>query len=192
MTVLSCNECRARHSEYLDGLMDAATAEQWRAHLSGCAVCGRYDRVLRRGLAVLAAQQDAQLTSDFSTELQRRIAFEDRRLALRPMTSLATTSVVLAAVLAFAAWVPVLMLSRDEQPVGLTPIASASTRSSEIAWHAENAVDHHLPTHIHQARRSTWLPRHTPPVIEPAYTPVVLESPIAPLNYARTVSFGAE
>lgn len=179
--------------EYLDGVLDADTEALWRTHLANCPDCTRYDRVLRRGLALLAAQPQSQLTPDFTTELQQRLALEERRMAMRPMTSLATASLMVAAMLALAAWIPVLLLSRTGDSQGnVAPIASASTASSEIAWHAEDAVDHHLPVHIHQARRALGLTQHAMSVIEPRYTPVILDSPTAPLNYVRTASYASE
>jgi hypothetical protein len=187
--VLSCSECLARHSEYLDGVMDSATAELWRAHIAGCAHCARYDRVLRRGLKTLTAQPFVELDPTFTSELHRRLAFEDRRLATRPITSMAAASVAVAAMLAFAAWLPVMLLtSSPEQQVAGAP---ASQVASEIAWHGESAVETRAPSHVHQARRIVW-PANNHHVIEAKYTPVILESPIAPLSYARTVSLGTE
>jgi anti-sigma factor RsiW len=186
--VLSCSDCLARHSEYLDGLMDSATAEEWRLHLAECEECARYDRVVRRGLKILAAQGHIEPDADFTSRLHQRIAVEDRRAQMRPMTSLAGASVAVAAMLAFAAWVPVIMLANEEsQNTVAMEAAPMTTATSEIAWHAEDAVEHATPTHIHLAtRRIAWAPsieeRH---VIEPQYTPVVLESPIAPPNYSR-------
>jgi anti-sigma factor RsiW len=179
--------------EYLDGVLDAATQAEWRMHLAECPACARYDRVLRRGLALLAAQPQSQLTPDFTTELHQRLALEERRMAMRPMTSLATASLMVAAMLAFAAWVPVLLMSRGSDAQVEVAVASASTASSEIAWHAQDAVDHQLPVHIHQARRALGLIQHaTPVIVEPRYTPVILDAPTAPLNYVRTASYATE
>lgn len=173
--------------------MDDVMAAQWRAHLSSCPDCARYDRVLRRGVSYLNAQPAPQVTPDFAGELQERLAVEERRLLMRPVTSLATASVLVAAMLAVAAWIPVLLLSRASDPTSVVAsTASASTVASEIAWHAENAVERQLPAHVHPPRRVVWLTRTAPPVIEPKYSPVILESPIAPLRYAQTVSYGAE
>jgi hypothetical protein len=187
--VLSCSECLARHSEYLDGVMDAATADQWRAHIAGCTGCARYDRVLRRGLKTLIAQPLVEPDPDFSAELNRRLAFEDRRFAMRPITSLAGASVAVAAMLAFAAWLPFLLLTNS--PNQQVIAASATQVATEIAWHGESAVDHRTTSYVHQARRVIW-PASNSHVIETKYTPVVVESPIAPLSYARTVSLGSE
>jgi anti-sigma factor RsiW len=190
--VLSCSDCLARHSEYLDGLMDAATAAEWRSHLAGCASCARYDRVIRRGVKVLAAQAEVEPSTDFMTHLQQRLLQEDRRAAMRPMTSLASASVAIAAMLAFAAWIPVLMLATEsDRAVATAEAQSVSAAASEIAWHVEGAVERRAPEHIHLARRVAWAPSTADNVIEPKYTPVVLESPIAPLTYSRT-QYGAD
>ena len=189
----SCSEYLARHSEYLDGLMDDVTAQQWRTHLSDCADCARYDRVVRQGLKLLVAQSELQPTPDFMTQLQQRLVYEDRRSAMRPMTSLASASVAIAAMLAFSAWIPVILLATDEEqsPVQVIEASAVSATASEIAWHAENAVERRAPEHIHFAKRVAWAPTVSNHVIEPKYTPVVLESPTAPLSYSRT-AYGAE
>jgi hypothetical protein len=191
--VLSCSDCLARHSEYLDGMMDDITAEQWRTHLADCADCARYDRVVRRGVKLLAAQAQIEPTADFMTHLQQRLVYEDRRTAMRPMTSLASASVAVAAMLAFSAWIPVIMLATNEEPLPARVVeaSAVSATASEIAWHAENAVERRTPAHIHFAKRVAWAPTAAHHVIEPKYTPVVLASPIAPLSYSRT-AYGAE
>jgi anti-sigma factor RsiW len=186
--VLSCSDCLARHSEYLDGVMDNVTTEEWRIHLAECAECARYDRVVRRGLKVLAAQAHIEPSSDFMAQLQRRLAVEERRTALRPMTSLAGASLAVAAMLAFAAWIPVLILANDSAPQGaqVTVFEPVSETASEIAWHVERAVDRRAPTHVHLAsRRVAWAPTSTGDMIAPDYTPVVLELPTAPPHYSR-------
>lgn len=188
-TVLSCSDCLSRHSEYLDGVMDPATADLWRAHIAACASCARYDRVLRRGLKSLSALPQLEPDDDFTLALHRRLAFEDRRIGTQPITSMAAASVAVAAMLAFAAWLPVLLLtSSPDQQISTVP---ASTVAAEIAWHGESAVETRAPSHIHQVRRVIW-PAGGGHVIEPKYTPVILESPIAPLSYAQTVSLGSE
>ena len=186
--MLSCSDCLARHSEYIDGVMDAATAEHWRTHLAVCSDCARYDRVLRRGVQVLNKQAQLDLGSDFLLQLQQRLAYEDRTSAYRPMSSLATASVAVAAMLAFAAWIPVFMLSRPDN--NSTAMAGElSAVATEIAWHGENAVEEPSRGHIHlTARRVAWSPASTHQVMQPQYTPVVLESPTAPPSYSQKYS----
>jgi hypothetical protein len=189
--VLSCRDCLARYSEYVDDRMDAETAEQWRSHLSTCPDCARYDHVLRRGVKLLNDRPRAELADDFLLQLNHRLTLEDQRAQMRPVTSMAAASLAVAAMLAFAAWVPVLMLSQGNTTKSLA-IEPASAVATEIAWHRENAVDQRTPTHIHLARRLAWAPTSSGHVIEAKYTPVVLESPIAPPSYARPVSYAGE
>lgn len=188
--MLSCSECLARYSEFMDGVMDAGKAEAWRAHLAGCPDCARYDRVLRRGLKLLTTQSSVAPSDDFFLQLQHRLTTEDDRMGMRPLTSMATASLAVAAMLALAAWIPVMMLARGDSPSILG--ASASTVATEIAWHRESAVEAESPAHVHLARRLAWAPTADGHVIEAKYSPVVLESPTAPPNYTRPYSFGAD
>ncbi len=192
--MLSCSDCLARHSEYLDGAMDAATAEIWRHHIATCSRCARYDRVLRRGLQTLAKQAPLVPGSDFMLQLQQRLVAEDRRAVMRPFSSLAAASLAVAAMLALAASLPILMLATDEERADVAAIESAPTSAmaTEIAWHSEDAVEARMPAHFHLARRSAWQPRAAGHVIEARYTPVVLELPTAPLNTSRVYLTGAE
>jgi anti-sigma factor RsiW len=189
--VLSCSDCLARYSEYVDGVLDAETAAEFRAHLSTCPRCARYDHILRRGVGLLNEQPRVELADDFLLRLNHRLTVEDQRAQMRPVTSMAAASLAVAAMLAFAAWIPVLMLSQQNASEGVAaqPVSAVAT---EIAWHGENAVDHRTPTHVHLARRLAWAPTSSGHVIEAKYTPVVLESPISPPVYARPVSYAGE
>ncbi|HET9439068.1 MAG TPA: zf-HC2 domain-containing protein [Longimicrobiales bacterium] len=183
--MLSCRDCLARHSEYLDGRLEDAAAEAMRAHLAVCPRCARYDRVLRRGLQALDAQPALHLAPDFEEQLQARIAFESRRAELRPIRSMATASVAVAAMLALAAWIPVVFVaSQESQPLSVVQSAEASPVVSEIAWHGEDAMDERQQ-HVHLVRRLAWKPAIEDHVISPRYTPVIVESPTAPLNYTQ-------
>src|SRR5215208_5437700 len=100
----------------MDGLMDVASAERWRSHLSTCPDCARYDRVLRRGVNLLNQQPGAEPADDFFLQLNQRLLHEEHHAYTRPVTSLAAASIAVAAMLAFAAWIPVLMLSQESAP----------------------------------------------------------------------------
>ena len=188
--MLSCSDCLARHSEYLDGVMDTSAAAMWRSHIASCPDCARYDRILRRGLTLVSAQPQLEPSSDFLVQLQHRLAVEDRQMAMRPIKSLAVASMAVAAMLAFVAWLPVMLLSDGVQSAAVAA-QSATQVATEIAWHGEVAVESQPRAHIHFARRLAWSPSTSEHPIAPKYTPVVYESPTAPLSYARTV-YGAE
>ena len=189
--MLSCSDCLARHSEFLDGVMDSGTEALWQAHIAGCADCARYDRVLRRGLTLLSARPQLEPTPDFIVHLQHRLAVEDRNMVMRPVRSLAVASISVAAMLAFVAWLPVVLFSDAAQPA-VAVSAPASPVATEIAWHGESAVESQPRAHIHFARRLAWSPSSNGHVIEAKYTPVVYESPTAPPSYTRTTYYGAE
>jgi anti-sigma factor RsiW len=183
--VLSCNEILERHSEYMDGEMSAADAACWRAHLAACAACARYDRVLRNGLRLLAAQPTIQPDPDFTTYIRFRIADENRRATRSFGATSGAMSV--AAVLALAALLPVLMLARSKPHDITAPInlsSNADLRATEIAWHG--AMDSEA-THENMVRPEATLAATNPgaSVIDQGYTPLILESPTAPPSYSR-------
>ena len=170
--------------------MDARSAALWQAHITGCPDCARYDRVLRRGLTLLSAQPRIEPGPDFIVQLQHRLAIEDRQAAVRPIRSLAAASIAVAAMLAFVAWLPVMLSDGlQNQVADFQPVSEVAT---EIAWHGESGVESQPRAHIHFARRLAWSPSSSGHVIEAKYTPVVYESPTAPPSYTRSVYYGAE
>ena len=183
--MLSCKDCLARHSDYLDARLDAIAAAEIREHLASCPRCARYDRVLRRGVKILASQPPIEPSPDFIFQLDQRIQFEHQRAAFQPVRFLAAASVAVAAMLALAAWIPVLMLAtQDKVAVDVVPAVEASPVSAEIAWHGARAVDNATSSHVHMVSRGSWPPSVENHPIAPRYTPVVVESPTAPINYS--------
>lgn len=183
--MLSCADLLSRHSEYLDGRLDERAAEEVRMHLADCRRCARYDRVLRRGLQLLAQQPQVEPSEDFYLRLEQRLRFEDQRAAMRPVRFMAAASVMVAALLALAAWVPVMLLAtRESEPA---PVVQASPVAAEIAWHGVPLFAEEEKDAIHFAQRRAWKPVPDVHLIPPRYTPVVVESPTAPLNYTTAV-----
>lgn len=70
---MNCTEFLHRYSDYDDSLLDETELESFRAHLTACVSCARYDRVLRKGR--MLARQHAQVTpgEDFIPRLQDRL-----------------------------------------------------------------------------------------------------------------------
>lgn len=66
---MNCTDFLARHSDYVDGIADAADATRLEAHASSCASCARYDRVVRKG---------AQLVRDVLPRVHASDQFEPR------------------------------------------------------------------------------------------------------------------
>jgi hypothetical protein len=183
--VLSCKEVLARHSEYLDGEMAPADSELWRAHFAACPPCARYDRILRKGVRLLAETPHVEPDPSFKLHLRYRIADEERRSDLRPATINAAASVSVAAMLALAAWLPIMVVARstDSEPTWAPTTGNADLMATEIAWHGGRAVNQ---TRSHERSRMTL--QHTSSgasLIDRGYSPLIIESPTAPPSYTR-------
>lgn len=158
--MLSCAEIIARHSEYVDGELPPRETETWRAHLATCSICARYDRVLRKGVQLLHETQ-LQPDPEFVQHLRYRLADEDRRMTMSPISMNAAAVASVAAVLALVVWLPVALLQSQETAASMsTHVSSAAT---EIAWHGGEAVT----------------------LIHGAYSPLIVEPPTAPPSYTR-------
>jgi hypothetical protein len=170
----------------MDGEMPAADAERWRAHLSACALCARYDRVLRRGVGILRGEQHVKSDPEFMLHLRYRLAHEEERMAMGPVTASAATSVTVAAVLALAAWVPMMFMARAQESESAVKVAELGRTASEIAWHGGKALDEQ-DSHATFEGPSVFLHHTTEAValIEQGYTPLILEPPTAPPSYSQ-------
>jgi hypothetical protein len=178
----------ARHSEFLDGEMPSVDAELWRTHLASCAACARYDRVLRKGLGVLHRDQQADADSEFMLHLRYRLAYEEERIAMGPVTAGAATSVTVAAVLALAAWLPIMFMSRMQEtpPAVGTVNTNLDPAASEIAWHGGNAFAQHQAAHqVLAPDISLSYPNPGLSLIDRGYTPLIIEPPTAPPSYTQ-------
>lgn len=183
--MLSCKEVLARHSEYLDGEMASVDSELWRAHLAACAPCARYDRILRKGVRLLSETLSVEPDPSFKLHLQYRLADEERRLDLRPATISAAASVSVAAMLALAAWLPIMLVARTNgsDPIPAPTAVNSDLMAAEIAWHGGYAVNEHRS---HERSRLTL--QYTSPgasLIDQGYSPLIIEPPTAPPSYTR-------
>lgn len=70
---MTCQEYLARHSEYLDAEMGPDDVARMRAHAAACPSCARYDRVLRRGLALVRELEPVQPRHDVQTALYEHL-----------------------------------------------------------------------------------------------------------------------
>lgn len=189
--MLSCNEVLARHSEYIDGEMTPPDTERWRAHLAECATCARYDRVLRKGVSVLAASE-LQPDPEFTMHLRYRLA-DERYGMTRPLGNNLAVGLSTAAILALIAWLPLLILSRGEGDEAVVRTETGAA-SSEIAWHGSIAIAadqaHDAPA-VEQVVRAPNAAAVS--LIAPGYSPLVVESPTAPPTYSsvRLTSYDA-
>ncbi len=102
---MTCEEYLARHSEYLDEELGAAEAADMRRHGAGCARCARYDRVLRRGLALVRELEPVLPSSDSYLALHEHLA---RTTPAPPATGVPrvpfAATIAVAGVVALLAW----------------------------------------------------------------------------------------
>jgi len=107
---MDCQIFLDRYSEYIDEVMDFDGAEQMDAHLQACEACGRYDRVMRRGLDLARAIPAVAPSSDFQMRLEHRLLHVRDEMANegRTLNGGAAVSLALAGLLALAAWGPLL------------------------------------------------------------------------------------
>lgn len=70
---MGCDQIVERYTDYRDGLLEEAERRQVEEHLSRCACCARYDRVMRRGLEILADMPCAEASDDFMPRLRYRL-----------------------------------------------------------------------------------------------------------------------
>jgi hypothetical protein len=186
--LLSCKEVLERHSEFIDGEMPSVDAELWRTHLANCAACARYDRVLRKGVGVLRADR-IEPDAEFMLHLRYRMAYEEQRIAMGPVTAGAATSVTVAAVLALAAWLPIMLMSRQRETTPLVEVLATDIdpAASAIAWHGSSAIA--APERSPQpltVPSSTSREANTPvKFIDRGYSPLILEAPTAPPSYSQ-------
>lgn len=184
--MLSCNEVLARHSEYIDGEMAPPDTEKWRTHLKDCAMCARYDRVLRKGVSLLAAKPELEPEPEFMMHLRYRLADEAHRMEVQPIQQQAGAVVSVMAVLALLAWIPIMSAgTRTASAVRVNAVETGS-ESSEIAWHGTYAM-HSEPSHVTLAAPAAALkPIYSVvSLIDPGYSPLIIESPTSPPSYAR-------
>lgn len=185
--MLSCSEVLARHSEYMDGALALDESGAFEEHLQTCPRCARYDRTLRKGVRLLSDQAPIQPSDDFLFRLHSRISEEEDRQTYRPVSLNAATSVSIAAILAVAAWAPVVLKHFEDQAMNQTvrPAMVSDVNSSDIAWRGVISADEDRAQHPRPAFVSSSADAS---LIDHGYTPLILEPPTAPPSYVRLTS----
>jgi hypothetical protein len=124
-----CDEIVARHSDYLDCLLVPHVAAQVQWHLSQCASCARYDRIVRRGLALVREVPEIAPAEDFAERLQHRIYhLQDGRALAGERSANAAATFAVASVIALLAWSPMLFSGSEPAPV------RTASEQEEPAW----------------------------------------------------------
>jgi anti-sigma factor RsiW len=160
-----CDTFLARHSDYLDGLLQPLEAARMSAHADACASCARYDRVVRKGLLLARELPAIEPATDFDARLQHRLLhLKDAAAADAHSWSVGGVAATLgvAAAIALLAWSPMIMDTGE--PAVRAVAAPASTGAAEPAYAAVGAV---------------------PLIVESSWYPVT--PPDGPAHYAASV-----
>ncbi len=109
--MVDCARFLDEYSEFRDGFLAPEESREFEAHLTSCPSCARYDRVVARGGHIFRDLPELQPSEDFAARLQHRIFHleDEMRAPGRTFSGVPTSAVLsIAAVLALAAWLPVL------------------------------------------------------------------------------------
>ena len=170
---MTCQEFLETHSEYVDGVLTPVDAARFKAHASECASCARYDRVVRRGAALLGALPPIEPSADLLRNVHKRTAAIERE----PRQDGLTWAVSVAAVLAIIAWSPLLRNLFESESVP----PSAAVRGSYAG-----AVADLLPDPTHAEVRFGYEPApwvwHGAPRADVQTVEVLASGPYSPLT----------
>lgn len=100
---MNCRDFLARHSEYVDGVIEAAAAESMTAHTRGCTSCARYDRLVRRGGVLVRDLPVVAVSPDFEARMRHRLFHARDDMAQRRAGSASAYVAVASVVLALGA-----------------------------------------------------------------------------------------
>ena len=167
---VGCDEFLARHSEYLDGLLEPLAKARLSAHAAACGSCARYDRIVRKGIDLVRDLPDVEPSEEFEMRLQHRIFHMEDARALQPRAAGAAAALGVAAAIALLAWSPVLMKS-DEAAMSR---AATLDESAGAAYSAFSTVP--------LFSQNSWYPTTMPaPEHQPSALLAVFPGPYSPL-----------
>jgi hypothetical protein len=171
-----CEQFLAGHSDYLDGLLPPLTAARMSAHAEACASCGRYDRIVRKGLVLARELPDVPVSGTFELRLQHRLLHvqdADAAAARPPAAGIAATLGVAAAI-GLLAWSPVML---DPAPARVADAAETALEAPAEAAPADWSGG--MPLLV----ESTWFPVAfpEPPANRAAAVLATFPGPYSPL-----------
>lgn len=76
---MDCRAFRQLHGDWVDDILDPQESESLARHAGDCASCARFDTLARRALMVARNAPPIEVSADFNTRLQARLAEERRK-----------------------------------------------------------------------------------------------------------------
>lgn len=120
---MQCEEFLEGYSEFLDGRLGPKRQTAFEAHREACCTCGRYDRVVQRGLNVWRNLPDIDPSPDFLPRLRHRLYHVDDEAHLGQTRHLGSAALIAVAAVGLLAltWLP--FATRMTVEVELPPLA---------------------------------------------------------------------
>jgi anti-sigma factor RsiW len=181
---MNCSEFLRRYSDYDDSLVPPAEADRFRAHMSECGACARYDRVLRKGRMLARQLPQLEPASGFVTSLRHRLWRESHRrprpaLAgpARLAPALAALTVALAASTALGLLADAAPGASSEAPTPFRRVASAPPVAPARPPAARTAEG--LPTAAAAASTAprAWTAERVDRPVASSYSPLITGMP---------------
>ena len=187
----ACSIFLEDHAAYIDDVMDADESAAHEAHARECASCGRYARVLDRGLKLVHELPEIEPSAYFEERLRHRIFHIEDDARLERDRGRSYTGLAAAALIALIAWSPVLWrnhTSSDADNVSYaTSAVSPATASTRYDYSDANDI---AALREQQSRRPSWYARPADAALEEApvhrivsvagsYSPLIVSPPAA-------------
>jgi anti-sigma factor RsiW len=127
--MMDCGTFLDGYSDFRDGLLPAAEAATFQAHVRECDHCARYDRVVEKGARVYRDLPRVEVADDFMDRLQHRLYHVDDEMAAArrrrsPVSRGAAVALAAAASIAAVALIPQLLPFGAPTMTMLPPVAA--------------------------------------------------------------------
>lgn len=143
---MNCGEFLAGYTDYRDGTVSWEREEDFLTHMEDCGSCARYDRVVRRGADVLRGLPELEVSDDFAERLQHRLYHVDEERSYagrRAAAGTAMTTLGVAAMIALAAWVPMMLPRGAAEPAPALAVVDAVSTYEALPLHAVAEPEYH-------------------------------------------------
>ena len=159
------------HAAWMDGFLDEAESAAHEAHAAACASCGRYARVLDRGLQLVRELPEIEPSAHFEQRLQHRIFHIEDAARLERGSGRSAAGLAAAALIAMIAWSPVLW--RSDAGTALRAFGGGDSYDAAVGAPAQSLYGSAEVAAMSRARIAQlhdWYARPAAPAIE--QTPV--------------------
>lgn len=131
--MVDCETFLAEYSALRDGLVSEGLRVALEAHRDGCSACARYDRVIRGGTRLVREQPALEVSDDFLARLEGRLYEVDLERVVEARyagagAGTATVTLSVAALIAAAAWMPVVSFENGSAGADRVPASAPAVQ----------------------------------------------------------------